>query len=179
MREQHVERPRLDEPAHQADVAPGDADDARETFVLEPLQLTDRALRRHRLVERDGELGVVEEQQLDAVEAEPLQALLERLPDTGGAERAVGATIDLRRQHEAGRQPARLGEGRADSSFTLTTAVAVRRVEERDRPGENAPHGGDALVGVDRASEVLRHAAERPAAGADRRHDESGRAEWA
>ena len=173
MREQHVECPGLDELTHHVDVAAGHADDAGEAFVLEPLQLGDCTIRRHRLVEGDREFGVVEEQQLDAVETEPLHALLERPSHTGAVERAVCTSIDLRRQHEAGRQPARLGEGPADAPLTFSTAVGVRRVEERDRPGEDAPHGGDALVGADLAAEVVGHAAERPAAGADRRNDKS------
>ena len=115
----------------------------------------------------------MEEQQLDAVEIEPLHALLERPSHPGAVERAVCTSIDLRRKHEAGRQPARLGEGPADAPFTFSTAVSVRRVEEGDRPGEDTPHGGDAFVGADLAAEVVGHAAERPAAGADRRDDKS------
>ena len=107
MREQDVEHAGLDEPAHHRDVAAGHADHAGEALVLEPLQLGDRALRRHRLVEREGELGVVEEQQLDAVETEAIDALLERAPHPGGVERAVFARIDLGGQHESiGQAPA-------------------------------------------------------------------------
>ena len=106
----------------------------------------------------------MQEQHVDAIEAQRLEAAFEapsdRCVDVGRRHRAE---LTLRRDAHARRRPS--AERRTDHRFGLTTAVEGRHVEQRDAAGDGGVHRRDRFVAIGRSPHLAETAAaERQAA---------------
>src|SRR6185436_12710735 len=96
---------------HDVDPAGRQPDGVGKSFLLDLEKLVNRTARAGYLGQRSRVLGVVEMEEVDAIEAERLQALLEGAAGLGAVEApGLDIAIELGRDDEAGRQPAALAD---------------------------------------------------------------------
>ena len=172
MREHDGEGARADVAPQQVDRAARDAEVGDHALLLERLQGLQRPAGRDALLEGDV-LGVVEVDEPEPVEPQPLQALLDRPPDAVAGEVAgLHVAIDLRLEHEAVGDAAALLQHDADAA--LGVAVVVAGVEEVDRAVDGPLHGRHRVLLRHVAGVGEGRVAERRGADAQRR-DPRGR----
>ena len=172
VREHDVEGAGADVLPQQVDRPAGDAEVGDHALLLERLQGLERPVGRHALLEGDV-LGVVEVDEPEPVEPEPLQALLDRAADAVAGE-VVGlhVAIDLRLEHEAVGDAAAFLQHDADAA--LGVAVVVARVEEVDRAVHGPLHGRHRVRLRHVAGVGQGRVAERRGADAQRRDPQAG-----
>ena len=123
-------------------------------------------------------LGIVQIEEVDPIEAQRLEALLER---TAGARRVerVGLEIavELGRHDEALRQAAALANDGADPLFAAAEPIIARGVDELGRPIENGVERRPGARLVDAIAVGVRHVAEAGGAKADGRDHDIGAAQ--
>jgi hypothetical protein len=176
VREHDGEGARADVSAQEVDRPARDAEMSDQPLLLERLHGRQRPAGGDARLEGDV-LGVVEMDEPEPVEPEPLEALVDRAPDPVAREVPRGhVAIDLRLEHEAIRDAPALAQD--DPDAPLGVAVVVAGVEEVDRAVQRVPHGRQRvlerhLVGVGA------RVAERRGADTERRDLEAGAAQHA
>ncbi len=124
-------------------------------------------------------LGVVDIDDLQAIQAQALQAPLDRALELLAA-KIAGAQIAvaLGGQHIASRQPAKLAQHQADPALALAVAIGGGCIKEVDRRAKGRAQRGQRRFLGDAIGEGFGHIAQRRAAHTQRRDQQLGRAKW-
>ena len=150
----------------------------RQPLLLDAEEFAERAVFACRLVERAGVFGIVQVQEVDPIDAERLQALLERAARARGVEHArLEIAVELGRDDEALRKTAALANGGADPLLAAPEPIIARSVDEIGGPIENGVDRGSRARFVDAVAIGVRHVAEAGGAKADGRDHKIGAAQ--
>ena len=167
--DQSVEVPVLEDRDHDVGPPGRKTNGIGKSFFLHFEELGDGAIRGGHLIERSGVFGVVDVEQVDAVEVQRLQAFFERLARSGCVELACfHVAIELRRDDNTIGQSASFADDLTDSGFTSSRAIVSGGVEELRRSIEDRFDSCLRARLVDRVSVGVRHVAERAGAEAER-----------
>ena len=116
----------------------GQAHRGRQSLVAHPEQFAKRPVRPGNLCQRGRVLGIMQVQQVNAVETQGLEAFFEGAACLSGIEPArLGVTVELRRQDEAVGKSSSLANDRSDPLLTAPEAIVPRCIEKSDRTGEH------------------------------------------